>query len=114
MTETPREVVLDEPEYTASYHTVDLGEGRVMTFVHLDVFYMSHSILRQLKSQWKLWRQACPIILYAMADEDTVTWSKFISHFGFQYLRDVPCTDGKTRRLFVNFGPKEEALEPKD
>lgn len=106
MIQHPRVVVLDEPEYTASYHVTDLDCGRSMTFVHLDVYYMSHSILKQLKAQWVLWRQSCPVVLYAMADEDTETWVKFVSKFGFQYLADIPCTDGKTRRLFVNFGPQ--------
>jgi hypothetical protein len=103
---SPRVVVLDEPEYTASYHITDLGEGRLMTFVHLDVYYMSKEILKRLDKQWRLWRQCVPVVLYAISDDDEDVWAKFVKRFGFQYLSDIGCTDGKTRRLFVNFGPQ--------
>lgn len=108
---SPRVVVLDEPEYTASYHVTDLGDNRLMTFVHLDVYYMDKEVLRRLDAQWKVWREHVPIVLYAMSDDDTSVWSKFIARFGFEFLKDIPCTDGKTRRLFVNYGPIKEAQE---
>jgi predicted solute-binding protein len=107
-----RVVVIDEPEYIASYHEEDLGEGRIMTFVHLDVYYMSASILRQLKKQWDLWRHYVSTVLFCMGEEDDEKFERFVSKFGFKYLRDVPCTDNKTRRLYVNFGPApKEAQE---
>jgi hypothetical protein len=108
---SPRIVVIDEPEYTASYHVTDLGENRLMTFVHLDVYFLNPEILRRLDSQWALFRRCVPITLYSMADEDTPVWSKFISRFGFEFLHDIECTDGKTRRLFVNYGPNQEAQQ---
>jgi hypothetical protein len=77
-----------------------------MTFVHLDVYYMSKEILKRLDKQWRLWRQCVPVVLYAISDDDEDVWAKFVKRFGFQYLSDIGCTDGKTRRLFVNFGPQ--------
>lgn len=103
-----RITVLDEPEYTASYHMVDLGEDRVMTFVHLDVYYLSKTILKRLDREWALFRQYVPVVLYCMSEVDDEKWARFISRFGFSYLCDVGCSDGRTRRLFVNYGPQPE------
>jgi hypothetical protein len=106
-----RVIVVDEPEYIASYHIEDLGEGRKMTFVHLDVFYWGHSIYRDLLRKWEVWRQVVPCVLYTMATEESRAWEKFVQRLGFQYLTDVGCTDGKTRKMYVNLGPKKEAQE---
>jgi hypothetical protein len=111
--ESERVIVLDEPEYTASYHTADLGDGRVMTFAHLEVFYYSPSILKKLKREWDLFRKYEPCVMFALSDTDDEKWVRFISMFGFQYLRDVGCTDGRTRRLFVNFGPTHREAQEK-
>lgn len=108
---SPRVMVLDEPEYTASYHVTDLGDGRIMTFVHLDVFFWHPQVLRDLERKWALFREHVPITLYAMADDERPVWPKFIKRFGFEFLHDVVCTDGKTRRLFVNYGPTKEAQQ---
>jgi hypothetical protein len=103
--ESERTIVLDPPEYTASYHTVDLGESRVMTFAHLDVYYFSPAILRDLREKWRIFRENVDCVLFCMGDTDDAKFEKFVRMFGFQYLRDAQCSDGKTRRIFVNFGP---------
>lgn len=101
-----RIIVADEPEFTISYHVQELGEGQVMTFVHLDVYYFSASILRRIKELYERFRTFDDsVTLFCMGEEDDNKFAKFVSHLGFEYLRDIPCTDGKTRRLFVNFGP---------
>jgi hypothetical protein len=103
--ESARTIVLDPPEYTASYHTVDLGEGCVMTFAHLDVYYFSPAVLRDLREKWRIFRENVDCALFRMGDNDDAKFERFIRMFGFQYVSEVECTDGKTRRLFVNFGP---------
>ena len=106
MIESERIIIWDEPEYTASYHTTDLGDGQIMTFFHLDVYYMDHKILRQMERQWEIFRQQVPCVLFAMNDDETPAWIRLCARFGFQVLRtDVPCTDGKSRTLLVNYGP---------
>jgi hypothetical protein len=107
--ESPRTVLWDEPEYTASYHTVDLGEGRVMTFFHLDVYFLNHKILQQMQEQWRLFRETVPCVLFTLPDDGSPAWERLVEMFGFQYLRDVGCTDGNTRKLYVNYGPTQEA-----
>lgn len=102
MQESDRVIVWDEPEYIASYHTADLGEGRVMTLFHLDVFYFSASILRQMLTQWQVFREHVNCVLYCMGNEDDDRFRRFVSYFGFTPLSTIPCTDGKTRTLFVH------------
>lgn len=104
-----RIIVWDEPEYIASMHEEDLGEGRKMTLFHLDVFYFSAEILRLMLNQWAVFRRSVPIVLFAHGEVDDDKFARFISYFGFEYLRDIPCSDGKTRRLFVNYAPSVEA-----
>lgn len=108
---SPRVTVLDEPEYTASYHVTDLGDGRQMTFVHLDVYHMDKEILRRLDAQWQVFREHVPVVLYCMSDDDSEVWAKFIQRFGFEFLHDVVCSDGNSRRIFVNYGPIKEAQQ---
>jgi len=107
MTPGMRFVVWDGTEYIAEMHYEDLGEGRLMPFFHLDVFYFSPEILKRMLKEWEEHRHTVPTPLFCMGEEDDEKFSRFISKFGFQYLTDCPCTDGKTRRLFVNFGPQE-------
>jgi hypothetical protein len=38
-----------------------------------------------------------------MADEESEAWRKLVRKFGFQYLQQIPCSDGKTRSIFVHF-----------
>lgn len=101
MVKSDRVIVVDEPEYIASYHTLDLGEGRVMTFAHLDVFYFDKSILRKLLAQWKLFREHVNCVLYCIGDEDNDKFRKFVSHFGFTPIGILPFACGETRTIFV-------------
>lgn len=52
---------------------------------------------------------ACP--LFAIGEEDSPKWERFISHFGFRYLTDVICENGERRRLFVNYKNNENAQQ---
>lgn len=96
----PRVIVVDEPEYTASIQTYDPGNGHKMTFAHLDVFYMGPDVFKRLRRQFKLFREHVPVVLYCMGNEDSSKYERFLSYFGFKYLKEVACTDGRTRRLY--------------
>lgn len=100
--------IWSEPEYDADMHVEDLGEGRLMHFLHLDVYYFSSSILRQMLKQWRMFRSNVTGPLFCMGDVDDDKFARFIAHFSFQYLREIPCTDGQMRRLFVNYGPQAQ------
>jgi hypothetical protein len=80
----------------------DLGEGQTMTMIHCDVFFLSPSIIRQMMYQWKLFRKHVPQAVFAHSTDDDAKWERFVKRFGFVYLKDILCSDGKTRRLFIN------------
>lgn len=98
-----RTILIDEPEYIASYHTTDLGDGKVMTFFHLDIFYFSAQVLKKMQKHWKLIRKAFPCVFYTMADDESEAWRKLVRKFGFRFLSTTPCSDGKERSIFVHF-----------
>lgn len=108
--ESDRFVVLDEPEYTFSYSVRDLGEDRYMTMIHIDVYYLSPSVMRDMIAKWRIFRTIHPNIVFAQGDKDDEKFERFVKKFGFSYLGDCPCTDGQNRRLFINYGSH---LEPK-
>lgn len=109
--ESERQIVWDVPEWTASVHTARLEGGIDMTFFHLDVYYLSHSILKDMLAAWKQYRATLPERLFTMADADTPALDRLRERFGFRYLTNIPCSDGNTRRLYVHFGPTQEAQE---
>jgi hypothetical protein len=98
-----RHVVVSEPEYDAGYHVEETPLGG-MTFIHMDVFYLSPSVMRKAKAQWKLFREHVPQVLWCHGEVDDAKFSRFVGHFGFKHFTDLPCTDGVTRRLFINLG----------
>lgn len=107
---SPRTIVWDEdPEWTASIHTAHVAEGIEMTFFHLDVYYMSPSVLKSMLRAWREYRHTLPQRLFTMGDQDTDALDRLRERFGFRYLNDIPCTDGRIRRLYVHFGPTKEA-----
>jgi len=76
-----------------------------MVFFHLDVYYMSASVLKDLKKRWKSFREAVPITLFVMLTAENEANRRLVEMFGFKFLSVIPCTDGKERNLFVHFGP---------
>jgi len=95
--------VVDEVDYVGSYHQHDLGDGQKMVMVHMDVWYFSPSVLKKMKKQWAVFRKSMRCPLFAMGETDDAKFERYVSLFGFQYLTNIPCTDGKVRRLFVNY-----------
>jgi len=102
-----RKIIWDQPEYTASTHVADLGEGQLMTFFHVDVYFLSKEILQDMLQRWQVFRKTVPIVLFAMGEVDDEKFHRFVSLVGFQKLKEIPCTDGKTRRLYVSWPPQE-------
>lgn len=112
MTDHPRVVLIDEPEYIASYHVKDLGDGKVMTFFHLDVFYFSPEVYKRMKKHWEIILKAFPIKWFCMFDDETPATRKFAQRFGWKVVSDIPCDDGRTRTLYSHFPelpPQSEA-----
>ena len=98
-----RVVIHSEPDFDVSFDTMDLGEGRVMTLVHLDVFYFDKSVLKRLHWAFDKYRLALPPVIFAQPAEDSPKFERFISRFGFRYIGDCWCDDGMNRRIFVHY-----------
>jgi hypothetical protein len=92
--------VRETPDYKFELDERVLPDG-VMTFVHAEIRNCSPTVLRQCHAEWKLFRQAVPIPLFAQgpADEDE-KWRKFVRAFGFKFIRAVPCNNGQWRSLY--------------
>lgn len=108
--ETDRVLIHDGTEWIASAHWVDLGDGVPRVFFHLEVFYLSASILREMQARWKQWRAQEPGLIFTMADRDTPVLDRLRKKFGFEVLRHkngapwrVHGSDKRSRKLFVHY-----------
>lgn len=43
--------------------------------------------------------------LFTMVTDEKPANKRLVEMVGFRYFKDMPCTDGKTRNLYVNFAP---------
>lgn len=105
-----RVLLHDGTEWIAEAHWVDLGHGRPpIPFFHLEVFYMSPSVMRDMLARWKEFRAEYTGPLFTAADQDTPALDRLREKFGFRLFRhsnDVPRrirgTDGRWRKLYVH------------
>jgi hypothetical protein len=96
--------VIDECDYVGSYHEEVFEDGSRMVFVHMDVYYWSPSVLKKQLTQWPIFRALMSSIpLFCMGTQDDLKFQKYISKFGFVPLKPIPCTDGQSRMLYINW-----------
>ena len=111
----PRVVSYSTPDYDFSTNytqaRTDDGAIRLMTFVHLDVFYWSPSVYRDLMDVWLSVRQTLPELVFchsanaarllngAIADDK---FHKFVTRFGWVHLVDAVCSDGTIRPIYYH------------
>jgi hypothetical protein len=100
--QSQREVLADDTDYIFSYHTAELEGLGVLTFIHLEVWYFSPSVLRRMKETWRLFREYVRGPLFTIGDVDDAKHRKFVSRFGFEPLMCVGCTDGQSRTLHIH------------
>jgi hypothetical protein len=95
--------IVDETDYIGSVHVEEFEDGSQMIFVHMDVYYWGPSILKKMIAQWPVFRASLASTpLFCMGTVDDAKFEKYVTRFGFEYLSDIPCTDGQVRRLYVN------------
>ena len=105
-----RVLLHDGTEWIAEAHWVDLEDGSPpLAFFHLEVFYLSASIMRDMLKLWKEFREEYTGPLLTMADADTPALDRLREKFGFRVLRhsnDVPKrirgTDGRWRKIYAH------------
>lgn len=98
---TPRTVIHSEPDFDVSIHGVQIGD-KVITLLHLDVYYFSPATLRHMMRLWPSIRSKLPAIIMCQGDQDGPLFEKFVTRFGWQLMGDCICTDGRNRRLFAH------------
>jgi hypothetical protein len=97
----PRVMLLSVPEFDCSFSYNQIAPGILMTFVHLDVYYWSPSVYRQLKDHWPIIRKRLPDIIFTQGNvSDQAKFDKFVQRFGWKPLVDCICTDGSNRPIF--------------
>lgn len=105
---TPRVLIYERPEMEASVQWFAVGPGQYMPFFHFDLHERwSVWLFRHAKKKFDSWIadwKSFPIFTHA--EEDSEVLDRLREHFGFTYFGEIPCTDGKNRRLYVHYGPK--------
>lgn len=100
----PKVVLYEEVEFTISTNLVQFEPGKLMTFIHLDIFYWSHHTFKRLLALWPSIRLLLPPIVFASGDVCDAKWAKLVSKFGFEpLLTDCLCSDGNIRPIYAHF-----------
>lgn len=93
--------VISTPEYEVHIDEHKRGQDTFL-LVHIRVHVFAPSVFKKIKSQWQTLRQCVTAPLYALAEEDDEKWERFVSHLGFEFLQQVTCENGESRRLFIH------------
>lgn len=100
----PRRTVWDDVDFTFETTVIQPSPGMLMTFVHIEVFTWSLSVLKKLKHLWSSNRHLLPPIVFAQGDKTDAKWTKFVTQLGFTpILEDCPCSDGQNRHVYAHF-----------
>lgn len=104
--ETNRVAIYECIEFEASVHWAVI-DGNFMPFFHLEVFEpWTPRMFRHAKRTFDRWISDWKQFpMFTMADEDSEVLDRLREHFGFTFFKEIPCSDGKNRRLFVHYGP---------
>lgn len=81
---------------------VDIGQGRIMTFVHLDVWYFSHNIYRELKEAFDFHRPNFPQLIFTQPRVFDKKFHKFITRFGFTIISEGINANGDPLPYYIH------------
>lgn len=93
--------LIDCPEYLFELEEYRCGEKQ-MVFVHLHVWKWSKGLLKRLQDVFAKFRECVPGPIFTAGTHDDDKFLRFVSLFGWKPFTTIPCTDGKTRRLFIH------------
>lgn len=99
----PRVTILSAPEYDISIQYQQPQPGVLMTFVHVDIFCAAPSVIKSLLAKWPEVRKTLPPIVFCHGHSDDAKFHRFVTRFGWKPLSHTPCSDGNTRRIYVNY-----------
>ncbi len=101
--EHPRKIIVSTPDFDCSTNLIELDAESPMTLGHIDVYYWSPSVRKDLMKRWAEVRPLLPPIVFTMGQNPGPKFHKFVSLLGFRPLNEVPCTDGKVRTIYAHF-----------
>lgn len=103
----PKTIVYTDPDFTVWTEIIQIGPGKLMTFLHLEFQRWSLSSYKRLKHLWPSFRQTLPPIIYACGSVCDAKWVKFLRHTGWKPLvEDCLCSDGTSRPIYFNMQPQ--------
>lgn len=74
--------------------------------LHLRFTQWTPQVFKRFIAHWWLLRSCVTAPLFALGEVDDDKWERFVTRFGFKYLRTVKCENGETRRLFIHALPE--------
>jgi hypothetical protein len=95
-------LIHDGTDYYAYYTTYLLPDGPMVMF-HLETFYFSPSVYRDMLEKWRLFRSIYKNPIFCHLDEERGSVLKLVDRVGFKPIGTTPCSDGKTRTVFVHY-----------
>ena len=99
----PKVLIASEPSFDLYVGYQQPRPGVLMNFVHLDVYQFTANTLRHFKSIWSEIRPTLGPIVFCIGHTDDKKFHKFCTHFGWSLISQTPCSDGNTRRIYVNY-----------
>lgn len=79
-------------------------DNEQMLLMHIDVFRYSPSVRKRMDREWRCLRACTDALIFAIEPEpDDEKWERFVKPFGFVFSSRIPCTDGRSRRVFVSY-----------
>lgn len=99
----PRVTILSEPAFEVQMNFLQPKPGVLMTFVHVEVFEPSPSVIKRLLALWPEVRSKLPPLVFCSGHVDDDKFHRFVTLFGWLPISSTPCSDGNTRRIYVNY-----------
>lgn len=95
-------LITQEHDFKAYIQWVRHPTGEEQCLAHLEVFDFQPSTLRRMLAAWIKYRPTIPETIFCLFTTQTKATHRFAQKLGFQPMFDMPCTDGKTRTLYVH------------
>lgn len=104
-----RHHALTRPHYW--FELDEYADGaRQFLLCHIRFNKFTAGILKQVIADWDALLTCVKCPLFAVPEDDTPHWRKFVTRLGFVYLHDITCVNGERRPLFIS-KPKDTLSE---
>jgi hypothetical protein len=97
-----RYTVIDYPEYWIELDEYRTPQGEQFMLVHTRFAEFSKALLKRFEHEWRTLRACVPGFLFCIGEVDDDKFERFVARQGFKFFRNVVCTNGIARRLFIS------------